>query len=100
MVKNHNIYKANFDSGYDEDGAKCVVLISDDHSLHAGEPVKLQTHSLWKNQTKALMDSSSVYTNIHMSLANTITKGDQYRYWLPAPPVPDLKDFSNELSKV
>ena len=45
MLKNHNVYDANYDSDYDDVEDNYAAVITDDHSLRELERFNVQVHS-------------------------------------------------------
>ena len=100
LLKQQNIYDANYDSDHDDYKDNCVATISVKSDTREVEPLNLEI-CVGNTKTKALVDSGSVCTIINKSLANTVVSECKESYWVQSPPeIHDLKFFSNDIIKI
>ena len=94
----HSVYDANYDSDYDDYDDNCVATISINDNTREVEPVNLNI-CIANTSTKALVDSGSVCTIFHKSLATRVVSDCKDSCWVKQPEMHELKTFSNDLIK-
>ena len=98
MMQRHSIYETNYDSVYDAFDDNCVAVISVIDSIRELEPLKILI-GFGNTESKALVDSRSVFTIIYKNLANAVVLNIQESYGVQSPENFNLKTFSKELIK-
>ena len=99
MTTKHILYDANYDFDNDEIENRCVAVTTDDQKPREKEPVIVQV-LLGHIGTKALVDSGSVSTITHRTLANAVVMNVKNSYWLKPSIMHDLKTFWNDIIKI
>ena len=87
------------DSYYDEFDDNCVAIISVTDIITEVEAVNVNI-CIVITETKASVDSGSVFTIINKSLANAVVSNCLESFWVQSPEMNGLKTFSNELIKI
>ena len=87
------------DSDYDEFVDNCVAIISVIDNITEVEAVNVNI-CIGITETKASVDSGSVFTIINKSLPNAVVSNCQESFWVQTPEMHWLKTFSNELIKI
>ena len=99
MLKQHNIYNANYhsDCGHTEDN--CVALIASNQNLLTLKPINIKVH-FGNVKTKTSVNSGSVFTIIHKSSANALVMDYKNGYWVKPSTLRNSKTFSNDIIKI